>query len=63
MYFNLCSAACGLRVCEGGGGCNGNNYECPLPTSVLTESDLTVISMHGTEQTPTNPKLNVSVIA
>jgi hypothetical protein len=54
MYFNLWPAAC-VCVCEEG-------YECAFPTSVLTASDVTVISMHGSEQTPTYPKHNVSVV-
>jgi len=62
MYFHLCPPACGVCVCDGGA-YSGNNCECALPTLVLTESDFIVTSLHGSEQTPTNPKHNMSVIA
>jgi len=63
IIIPLCTFICVLLhvvcVC---GACNGNNYECALPTSVLTESDLTVISMRDSEQTSTNPNVTCPLL-
>jgi hypothetical protein len=48
IIIPLCSYICVLHVVcvyvcvKGTGACDGNNYECALPTFVLTESDVRV---------------------
>ena len=63
MYFHLCPArgVCVLERERGGG------HVMETIVSVhcqhhYWQSDLTVISMHGSEQTSRNPKHNVSII-